>query len=209
MIARTSSSRACHQSVIRARAQTMDSARVRERPLSPDSLQSPARNLIPVLRVWRGDRTFPGSTLPGLPSARGAVEYLSAHGCAGIERRLENEEICISADVGVGAGGDGIVAGRSGPSSSSLRFREARCWRLRRDGLHRCIFRHPCRGLRPRGRSDDDKVCEAGQELGLSQRARGVHVSDDQIIDLGGRRPEQRTAGLPAEVRPSGPRERT
>jgi hypothetical protein len=59
-----------------------------------------------------------------------------------VEGREEigNEKICIIAGVGVHVGGDGVVARPSAPSSSSVRFRETRCWRLRWIGLHRRFF---------------------------------------------------------------------
>jgi hypothetical protein len=84
---------------------------------------------------------------------------------APISKREEigNEKICIIAGVSVGGGGDCVVARRSLPSSSSFRFREARRWRLRWFGLHRCFFRHPGRRVQPGlFRSFDNKVRKAG-----------------------------------------------
>jgi hypothetical protein len=78
------------------------------------------------------------------------------------QEEIRNEEIRIIAGVSVGVGGDRVVARRSLPSSSSFRFRETRCWRLRWIGLHRRFFRHPGRRVRPRLRSFDNKVRKAG-----------------------------------------------
>jgi CRP-like cAMP-binding protein len=82
----------------------------------------------------------------------------------GEREEIGNEEICIIVGVGVGVGGDSVVARRSLPSSSSsFRFRETRCWRLRWIDLHRRFFRHPGRRMQPRLlRSFDNKVRKAG-----------------------------------------------
>jgi hypothetical protein len=79
------------------------------------------------------------------------------------QEEIGNEKIRIIAGVNVGVGGDCLVARRSLPTSSSFRFRETRCWRLRWIGLHRRFFRHPGRRVQPGlFRSFDNKVRKAG-----------------------------------------------
>jgi hypothetical protein len=84
------------------------------------------------------------------------------NGAISKQEEIENEKICIIAGVSVGVGGECVVARRSLPSSSSFRFRETRCWRLRWIGLHRRFFRHPGRRVQPGlFRSFDNKVRKA------------------------------------------------
>jgi hypothetical protein len=131
-----------------------------------------------------------------LPSMQWPVRYYPDARTRGEREEIGNEKICIIAGVGVGVGGDSIVARRGRPSSSPFRFRENRCWRLRWGGLHRRFFCHPSRRVRPRHGSFDDKVRSAGQARRVSQRAGGNHVSDDQIGSL---RLSSRSDGRPAQ----------
>jgi hypothetical protein len=123
-----------------------------------------------------------GRALPPVAKCSMSSKILSDARLRGEREEIGNEEICIIVGGGVGVGGDTVVARRSCPSSSSFRFRESRCWRLRWVGLHRLFFHHPSRGVRPRLGSFDDKVRNAGQAHRLSQRAGGDHVQDGQII---------------------------
>jgi len=137
---------------------------------------------------------------PRLPSMQWPVRYYPDARMRGEREREEigNEKICVIDGVGVGVGGDSVVARRSCPSSSSFRFRENRCWRLRWGGLHRRFFCHPSRCVRARHGSFDNKVRSAGQARRVPQRAGGNHVSDDQIGSL---RLLSRSDGWPAQRR--------
>jgi hypothetical protein len=113
------------------------------------------------------------------------------------KKRDCHEKIYIIAGVSVGVGADSVVARRRCPSSSSFRFRETRCWRLRWIGLHRRFFRHPGRRLRPRLRFYNNKVRKAGWPRRLSQRFGGDHVSNGQITPSN-RSPIWRASAWPA-----------
>jgi hypothetical protein len=82
-------------------------------------------------------------------------------GGANMRGEICHEKTCRVGCVGFGVGGDSLVARRSSPSSSSLRFREARCRCLRWIGLQRRFFRHSCRRVRCSRRSCDNKVRKA------------------------------------------------
>ena len=109
---------------------------------------------IPLDRQYRRHRAVSGASVIRSQGASITVSCRSRGG-AGREE-IGNEKICFIAGVGVGVGGDSVVARPSSPSSSSFRFRETRCWRLRWIGLHWRFFRHPSRRMQPRLRSFDN-----------------------------------------------------